>query len=136
MRRSYVFSCAATVAITLLTAACSKSTAPGSPSPTPEPSGAPVANAFILPGAVNLGMNAFGDEPVVIFKGERMHWQNLDIVEHDVVADTGALPEFRATRILQPGDDQSFVMNTVGETTIHCSIHPGMVGKLIVRDPQ
>jgi len=119
----------AAVGILMLTACGS-----GTMSPSPSPQNPGDANAYILPGAVNLGINAFGDEPVVIHKGERLHWHNADAVAHDVTADTGALPEFMTTGTLAPGSEQSFVMNTVGTTKIHCTIHPQMVGTLIVRE--
>jgi len=126
---------AATAAATLvLAAACSRET-PTSPGPPPPPAGAPTANAYILPGAVGLGATAFGDEPVVVQKGERLRWRNVDAVEHNVVADTPSLPEFRSTGALAPGGERSFAMNTVGTTAIHCSIHPQMVGTLVVREP-
>src|SRR5262245_41458456 len=84
MRMSRVAGPAAALMI-LLISACLKQT-PTSPTPPaepppPEPS---TANVYILPGAVNLGANAFGDEPVVIYRGERMRWRNVDGVEHDV----------------------------------------------------
>lgn len=104
------------------------------PMPTPTPAGdPPAANVYILPGAVALGANAFGDEAIVIFQGERMRWRNLDAVEHTVVADTPSLPEFETTGALEPGDDRSFVMMTTGSTRIHCTEHPQMVGTLVVR---
>ncbi|HEY7058696.1 MAG TPA: hypothetical protein VH458_19325 [Vicinamibacterales bacterium] len=106
---------------------------PMSPSPPP-PGDAGTANVYILPGAVNLGANAFGDEPVVIFRGERMRLRNFDSVEHNLVPDTASLPEFMTTGLLAPGDERSFVMATLGTTTFHCTIHPQMVGTLIVRE--
>jgi plastocyanin len=103
--------------------------------PTPIPTGDPgTANVYILPGAGTLGPNAFGDEPIVIYRGERMHWTNLDSVEHTVVADTAALPEFVTTGLLAPGASQTFVMNTLGTTKVHCSIHPQETGTVVVRD--
>src|SRR4029078_9648142 len=51
------------------------------------PAGPPTATAYTRPGAVALGPTAFGDEPVVVHKGERLRWRNVDTVEHDVVAD-------------------------------------------------
>jgi plastocyanin len=121
----------------LLLGACTTDTEPSSPtppSPTP-PADAPTANAYILPGAVDLGATAFGDEPVVIHKGERLRWRNIDTVQHNIVTDTASLPEFMTTGPLAPGGEQSFIMNTVGTTRIHCSIHPQMVGTLVVREP-
>ena len=115
----------------LLVAACGREMTPGSPTPTPFPE-VVTANAYILPGAVDLGATAFGDEPVVIHKGERMRWRNVDTVEHDVTTDAASLPEFRTTGPLAPGAERSFIMNTTGTTRIHCTIHPQMVGTLVV----
>jgi plastocyanin len=92
------------------------------------------ANVYILPGAVDLGKNAFGDDPIVIYKGERMRWRNADMNRHHVVTDTMAFPEFQTTGDIDYAGEQSFVMNTVGSTTIHCTIHPQMTGTLIVKE--
>ena len=121
---------AATVLTILLIPACGRQT-PTSPTP---PADAPTANAYILPGAVDLGPNAFGDEPVVIRKGERLRWRNADTEEHNVVADTASLPEFVTTGTLAPGGERLFTMNTTGTTRIHCTIHPQMVGLLVVQE--
>ncbi len=123
---------ATTMLAGVVSTACGHAMTP--PSPTPQPAGPPIANTYILPGAVDLGANAFGDDPIVIFKGEQMRWRNLDGVEHNVVADTASLPEFGTTGVLAPFGERSFVMNTTGETKIHCTIHPQMVGTLIVRE--
>ena len=116
----------------MLFAGCGGTNGPASPSPGPAPD-APIANAYILPGAANLGANAFGDHPIVVFKGEQLRWRNIDAVEHTLVPDTRALPEFTNTGALQPGGDRSFLMNTLGTTTFHCTTHPQMVGTLIVQ---
>ena len=119
------------LAVLLPAAACGGATAPSRMPPEPPP--LVTANVYILPGATDLGPNAFGDEPVVIHKGERMQWRNADGIEHNVVADSAVFPEFATTSVLAPGGEQSFVMNTPGSTNIHCSIHPQMTGTLIVR---
>ena len=118
----------------LLIAACGSGTSPMSPTPTPTPGDPPTANVYILPGAVALGANAFGDEAIVIVKGERMRWRNLDVVEHTLVADTPSLPEFDTTGALPPGGERSFLMTTTGTTSIHCTDHPQMVGTLVERE--
>jgi plastocyanin len=92
------------------------------------------ATVYALPGAVALGPIAFGDEPIVIFRGERMRFRNADATGHNVVADTQAIPEFTTTGTLPPGGEKTFTMNTVGTTAIHCTIHPQMTGTLIVRE--
>ena len=51
----------------LLISACGSGTPPMSPTPTPTPTANPAtANVYILPGAVALGANAFGDEAIVV----------------------------------------------------------------------
>ena len=124
--------CATTAAAALLLiSACGKEARPTSPTPVEEPT---IANVYILPGAADLRANAFGDEPVVIYVGERMRWRNVDSLQHNIVADTTTLPEFQMTGNLDPGGERSFVMHTVGSTPVHCTIHPQMTGTLIVRE--
>jgi len=122
--------CVMSAVTILLIAGCKKDMAPTAPIP---PADVVTANTYILPGAVDLGATAFGDEPIVIHKGERMRWRNTDTLEHDVVTDTMSLPEFMTTGLLAPGGERSFIMNTIGTTRIHCTIHPQMVGTLVVQ---
>lgn len=110
--------------------ACEGDASPLSPPPPP-----PTANVYVLPGAIDLGHTAFGNHPVVIYRGERMRWRNADTVAHQVVANTMSLPEFETTGALAPGAERSFVMNTLGTTPLHCAIHPQMTGTLVVREP-
>ena len=108
---------------------------PGGPSPTPTPTPTVTANAYILPNAVSLNDFAFGDEPIVIFPNERLRWINADGLTHRIVADVADATDFRNTDDLQPnGGQQSFSMNKLGTTRIHCAIHPNMTGTLIVRE--
>jgi plastocyanin len=128
--------------ITSLMAGCGGSDTPrppGSPTPSPTPSPSPspslvTANAYILPNAVAQNDWAFGDEPVVIHKGERLRWVNADTVAHVIVADSPEATDFRKTDELRAGGEESFIMNKTGTTGIHCSIHPNMTGTLIVRE--
>jgi plastocyanin len=90
---------------------------------------------YILPGAVSLGDFAFGDEAVVIHKGERLRWVNADAIAHVIVADSPDATDFRKTEELQPGGgEQSFIMTRLGTTRIHCETNPNMTGTLIVRE--
>jgi plastocyanin len=115
----------------VLTAACGTPT-PSSPAPTPAPT--VIANAYILPGAVSLNDGAFGDEPIIIYKGERLRWVNADTLAHVIVADSPDATDFRKTDELPPGGEQSFIMSRLGTTRIHCAIHPNMTGTLTVRE--
>jgi plastocyanin len=124
----------ALAALTMLMAGCGGNgvTPPGSPTPIPAP--AVTANAYILPGAVSMNDWAFGDEPVVIHKGERLRWVNADTLTHAIVADSPDATDFRKTNELTAGGEQSFIMARPGTTRIHCAIHPNMTGTLIVRE--
>ena len=108
----------------------------GMPAPPSGPSPTPVtASAYILPNAVSMGDWAFGDEPVVVYTGERLRWVNADTLTHAIVADSPDSTDFRMTGDLPgPGGEQSFVMTKPGMTAIHCAIHPSMTGTLIVRE--
>jgi len=142
--RHLLFAIAAITALaasTLPMAGCGGSDTPRTPSPnplpqpTPQPSPMTTATAYILPNAAtSRGDWAFGDEPVVIYKGERLRWVNADTIAHVVVADSPDATDFRKTDELRGGSEQSFVMNKLGTTGIHCSIHPNMTGTLIVRE--
>ena len=67
-------------------------------------------------------------------EGEALRWRNADTVDHNVVADTASLPEFATTGTLAPGGERRFTMNTTGSTQIHCTIHPQMMGILVVQE--
>jgi plastocyanin len=81
-----------------------------------------------------MGDRAFGDEPIVIYKGERLRWVNVDAVPHLIVADSPDATDFRQTEELPSNGEQSFIMTRLGMTRIHCAIHPTMTGTLIVRE--
>lgn len=118
----------------LLMAGCGGNDTPRRPtSPTPSPTPG-TASAYILPDAVSQGDWAFGDEPIVIYNGERLRWVNADTLTHAIVADSPDATDFRKTDELPPGGEQSFIMTRLGTTRIHCAIHPNMTGTLIVRE--
>ena len=75
----------------------------------------------------------YGDEPVVVYTGERLRWVNLDTTTHALVADSNGVPDFTETGTLAPSNERAFTMTSAGSTRIHCTIHPEMVGTLVVR---
>ena len=105
------------------------------PIPPTNPTPAVTASAYVLPDAVSLGDLAFGDEPIIIYRGERLRWVNADMLTHVIVADSPHATDFRKTDELPAnGGEQSFAMTTLGTTRIHCVIHPSMTGTLVVRE--
>lgn len=123
---------AVTVLPIVLLAHCGGSGVAPTPSPSPTPT--VTASAFILPDAVSLNDLAFGDEPIVVYTGERLRWVNADTLTHVVVADSPDATDFHMTDELPPGGEQSFIMTRLGTTRIHCATHPNMTGTLIVRE--
>ena len=89
---------AATALTMLVTAGCSRNDAEPMPPASPTPAPTVTASAYILPNAVSLGGFAFGDEPIVIHKGERLRWVNTDTLAHVIVADSPDATDFRKTR--------------------------------------
>lgn len=94
--------------------------------PTPPPM---TASAYILPGAVSLNDHAFGDEPIVIYSGERLRWVNADTRTHAILADAPGATDFRTTDELVSGGERAFTMTRLGTTAIHCAIHPNMTAR-------
>jgi plastocyanin len=124
---------AVTALTLLLMAGCGGTDA--MPMPPTSPSPPVTASAYILPDAVSLGDWAFGDEPIVIYKSERLRWVNADTLTHIIVADSPDATDFRKTGELPPnGGEQSFIMTKLGTSRIHCAIHPNMTGTLTVRE--
>ena len=127
---------AVTALTMLLMAGCGGNDDMRMPPTSPTPSPTPVtASAYILPDADSLGDWAFGDEPIVVYKSERLRWVNADTLTHVIVADSPNATDFGKTdELLRNGGEQSFIMTKLGTTRIHCAIHPNMTGTLIVRE--
>ena len=71
----------------------------------------------------------FSPATLTIALGTSVTWTNDDDIPHTVVAkDKG----FRS-KPLDTGDQFSFTFATPGEYAYFCSLHPHMVGKIIVR---
>jgi plastocyanin len=123
------------ISAAFLTAGCGRDAPRPSPLPSPTPSPSPVtASAYILPDAASKGDMAFGDKPIVIYRGERLRWVNADTTAHVIVADSPDATDFRKSDELRAGGEQSTVMNKLGTTRIHCDLHPNMTGTLTVRE--
>src|SRR5258708_417865 len=110
------------ISTTLAIAACggndSSPTPPMAPTPTTPPPAVVTASAYIMPDATTLGPLAFGDEPVVIYKGERLRWVNLDKTTHALVADTPGATDFSGTKELPAIGEESLIMTKLGTTAI------------------
>ena len=72
---------------------------------------------------------SFGPEEIEINVGESVTWINRDSVGHTATSDSG---EFDSS-VLGNGQSFSFTFRDAGEFSYHCTPHPYMKGKIIVR---
>jgi plastocyanin len=83
-----------------------------------------------LPGAANVRIDNFTFNPPVLTvpAGTTVTWQNVDDIPHTVVA-----PEAKMrSKPLDTNDSFSFTFTNPGEFGYFCSLHPHMMGKVIV----
>jgi plastocyanin len=78
---------------------------------------------------VIMNNRAFDPATVTVKVGDTVTWVNQDSPQHDVVADNG---EFKSD-LFDKGATFSFTFTAAGTYPYHCSIHPGMVGTVIVQ---
>ncbi|HYC11232.1 MAG TPA: cupredoxin domain-containing protein [Nitrososphaerales archaeon] len=82
----------------------------------------------IVAGAATLGSNAYSPDNITVVIGvnNTISWVNNDVVDHTATGsgfDTG---------IIAPGSSASHTFTSPGTYNYHCSIHPTMVGTVIV----
>jgi plastocyanin len=80
-------------------------------------------------GAEVLGNRAFAPDDVTIATGTTLTWTNTDAVAHTATSDSSAWN----SGAIAPGGRYSFTFETPGTFAYHCTIHPGMVGTVVVR---
>ena len=72
---------------------------------------------------------AFAPPTITVHAGEAVTWTNGDDDPHTVVADNGAFK----SAALDTGDRFTQTFATPGVYSYHCSLHPYMVGKVVVQ---
>jgi plastocyanin len=72
----------------------------------------------------------FSPKDVTVDVGQTVKWVNLDSVDHNAVADSGA--DFKSDIF---GKDGTFEWTAAqaGKVEYECTLHPGMVGTITVR---
>jgi plastocyanin len=98
------------------------------PSPSPTPAG-PFSSISIPVGAESLGNRAFTPPDLTVDAGATVTWMNTDRDSHTSTSDA---PGWNSGTI-SPGQQFSFTFQSAGTFPYHCSIHPGMVGRVVVR---
>lgn len=77
-------------------------------------------------GMINIQNFAFSPTTLTIKKGATVTWTNNDSAPHQIKSAT-----FNSSE-MSKGQSFSFTFNTVGSFDYFCSIHPSMMGKIIV----
>jgi plastocyanin len=129
MRRSLLL---LTAALALVVAGCgsdSSSTSTSSPA-TDAATAATAANSGTGTVTVEMKNIQFVPKDVSVDVGQTIKWVDLDSVEHNVVADSGA--DFKSDVF---GQDGSFEWTATkpGKVEYECTLHPGMIGTITVR---
>jgi len=112
------------------------SPSPTTPSPTPSPAPAPTppptgssSAVAIAKGAETLGNRAYAPDDLTVDVGTTVTWTNTDSVSHTSTSDANAWN----SGTVAPGGRFSFAFQTAGTFPYHCTIHPGMIGTVVVR---
>jgi plastocyanin len=122
------FRLAAVFGLLVINAACAGSSSPATPSPAPAPGGS--SSAVVIPaGASSLGNRAFSPDDINIAVGATVTWMNNDVVAHTSTSDRSGWN----SGVVAPGGQFSFSFPTAGTFSYHCTIHPGMIGTVVVR---
>lgn len=104
----------------LVTAGCSESGA-ATQDPIPGSGGGDVM--------VEMVGSKFEPETVTVEAGGSITWVNLDSVSHNAVADDGSWK----TEIFSEGGSVTLTFDTPGTYSYVCTLHPRMVGTVIVQ---
>jgi plastocyanin len=115
----------------LFTIACAGySSAPASPSPAGAPATDGPSSPVTIPAdASGLGDRAYAPDALTITVGTAVTWTNRDSTAHTSTSDGHAWD----SGVVSPGAQFSFTFQTAGTFRYHCTLHPGMVGTVVVR---
>jgi plastocyanin len=78
---------------------------------------------------VSIANFSFTPATLSISVGTTVTWTNTDSVTHTVTADQGTFDSSN----LSPGTTFSFTFSQAGSYPYHCSIHPSMMGTILVK---
>lgn len=104
----------------------------------------PDVQVSIVPGATTLAETSWSPNPVEVSVGQKIIWTNNDNAGHTITSgnpgsaevgklfDTGFTKSATGPGILNKGQTFEFTPTTAGEIPYHCSLHPNMVGSIVV----
>ena len=77
------------------------------------------------------GNQSFAPNPTTMRVGQTVAWKNNDSTTHNALEDAGE--RFASGNVNAGATSSPKIMSAAGTFTYHCTIHPGMVGTLIVQ---
>jgi plastocyanin len=77
-----------------------------------------------------LGNQSFAPNPISMKVGQTIAWHNSDAIGHTATGDNGG---FNTGTLGSGATSSPVAMPTAGTFTYHCSIHPGMIGTIVVQ---
>jgi plastocyanin len=121
-RFRFTFGLAALSAIAVLGGvACGSSSSPAAPT---------VAADVTITMVGDRGSQSYTPNPNTMRVGQTVAWKNADTIAHTATQDAS---RFDSGTIGGGATSAPLTMSTAGTFTYHCTIHPGMVGTLIVQ---
>jgi plastocyanin len=90
-------------------------------------------NQVQVANAVSIQNFSFGPDKLIVKKGTKVTWTNMDDAHHDITP-TGGGSDFVASKLLAKDEKYEFTFNTVGIYTYKCSPHPYMKGTIEVTE--
>lgn len=94
---------------------------------TVTPTGSPSAMTV----AVDIENFTYLPSPLTVKKGTTVTWTNRDTVAHDVVSVTGSVLK---SPLFTQGQSFSYTFDVVGTYDYYCTVHPRMLGRVIVTE--
>jgi plastocyanin len=96
-----------------------------------------VVTVSIVKGASNMGNKAYSPNPIPIQRGTTVVWRNDDTTLHTAVSGKGvsdtSLGKMFESPPIAPGKTFSHKFDAVGTYDYFCTLHPAMVGTVVVK---
>ena len=96
-----------------------------------------VVTVSIVKGAPNMGNKAYSPNPIQIQRGTTVVWRNDDTTLHTAVSGKGtsdtSLGKMFESPPIAPGKTFSYKFDAVGTYDYFCTLHPAMVGTVVVK---
>src|SRR5262249_44348588 len=83
----------------------------------------------IVEGARTMTTTAYSPNPLTITAGTMVTWTNKDTTSHTATSDTGVV----RSGVFGSNGQFSFTFANKGTFAYHCTLHPNMVGSVIVQ---